>query len=561
MDSSGHYCGEMRGCPGPRGCPGVRGKRGCRGFTGPVGPTGQPGFECISRVVIYVSSETGDNTNNGLTPETAVRTIQTGLDRLAEHSGKEGVIQLQGNTSFDLGNDPVLDFCCAEIRFCRIVVQGTSSNLVSDTVTSISSYGPFNSWKTVTGTNGGYQPDLYAKNFVHNKTKDRYYVVESNTTDSVQTITGTISSQDISEIGVSWSLGDEFDLYQTSNIITYTGTGRFLISRGTVTFKSLVISGGTGSTLKFPTEGLFVRFQASKMNSPSSNSYTGNMILEGVYSLGETPDTSFSSGEGSIFSSSLWLDETRIYYTGDSKALFFKQNNPEGISLSIVNSQFIGFGMYTEGGTSGSLRMQNTRITLTNTVWEKPSGASRWAVTFDGNNQGAIFNMEVIGNTSISYGVEIEEGNQLRFGGKFFISGTQTGLFLSLNPLVNLHLCQAEFSVVGTPIFVDGGNLTISPSDTQTTITANPGFPVIRLDAGNLTLFNPGTRYNWSSSTNALIELGWQSNCQSHNTILTNSGNPGIVIKVGGNAAGAWATQTDFGAGTPQYCIFTISPP
>lgn len=306
----------------------------------------------MSALTIYANAGTGSDTNDGLTPATAVQTIQRALDVISTYLVYNGTIQLLGNTPFDLGTDSNLNFFPATTRVGNLVIKGTRLNEVNDTVASFAhNIGPFNTWTQVTGTTGGYTASLYQGWFVQNNTKNTFYSILDNAVGTVDTIAGDGAPNGQID---AWTNGDSFSLYTLESVITFSGTIDILnSSNDTVRFQDVWIQPSSGATLKNPLLPV-TTYNACRMDTNSQLSYTGSMNLNGVYSENTLTGTIFcalETGAYRIFNS-VWVNGPEVQMNNVSSASFFNSTNGLANADSrsfVVEGTFTGYSMSLTG--------------------------------------------------------------------------------------------------------------------------------------------------------------------------------------------------------------------
>jgi hypothetical protein len=176
--------------------------------------------QLLDSITIYVNAQTGSDDNNGLSSETAVFSVQSGLDIMGTFLAREGILQLEGSVPFDFGDNAVLNFFPAAVFMGSITVRGTPSNTIQDTVASITNIGPFDTWNRITGISGNYPVSAYAQSFIRNDTTNRVFAVEDNAAGTVDTIAGN----DVFSGNVpAWTVGDTFTLLQIRNVLQFSG--------------------------------------------------------------------------------------------------------------------------------------------------------------------------------------------------------------------------------------------------------------------------------------------------------------------------------------------------
>jgi hypothetical protein len=434
--------------------------------------------QILDTITIFVNAESGSDDNNGLTSQTAVNTIQTGINILGTFLAKNGVLQLEGNSAFDLGNNPSLDFFPATSFVGNIVVRGTQLDLIDDTVTSIptpSGIGPFDTWTVINGTNGGYPISDYLSHFVHNTTQDRIYTVLDNGASSVDTITGNNAPNGL---GDAWTIEDSFTLFKVQTILEFSGILSIINpTNSEVTFEYIWVlpeAGASWNNVVLPV----TTFRGCRLDVNSERAYTGTMNIEGCYSKNVTPvETLFCPAEQDVCRriDSFWLDGPSIVFSNTCSAIFMNctnsiQENIFSFNISVESGEFQGFSIMISNSLSHTLMLcnQSTVYSLENIDF-----TNRTDVTFSVTLLG-------VGNTGPSLGhirnakltnISTQQNSScvnLLFGGKMHFAGsvdfTSTGHCVQANGGATITMFPSNiFSMVSTgtvrgPVSLDNGS-------------------------------------------------------------------------------------------------------
>jgi len=391
---------------------GPTGPTGPIGKTGPTGPTGPSlnGGIILDSIKVFINEKTGSDLNNGLTSATAVKTIKKGIYILGKFTAKEGILQLEGNIPFNLGTNPVLDFYPATSFIGSIIVQGTFINNVTDTVISIpspSGVGPFDTWSKLNIMNGGLIPFDYVKSFIKNNTQNKIYTILSNSSSSIDVITGKGASNGLPD---PWNVGESLTLFKIKNIIQFSGELKILNSSNVnITFQYIWIKPAALLSAWNNVKLQVITFRGCRMDTNSFRSYTGSMILEGCYSENRNFETIFSPIEqntSKIFNS-VWLNGPGTEFNDTCSAFFVYLTDCLSVnaSFNVQSADFEAFSIKMTGITSHiGIKIQNgTIFKLTNVFLENIA-----SVTFpvslieSSGGKGVIINLNAVNNSTQS---------------------------------------------------------------------------------------------------------------------------------------------------------------
>ena len=421
------------------------------------------GGEAIPSITIYVNAGTGNDANDGLTSLTAVQTIQKGLDILGTYLSEEGIIQLEGNTPFNLGNNPTLNFFPATSFSGNIKILGTRIDEVTDTVLSIpspSGIGPFDTWTVVNGTVGGYLPSDYSTHFIQNTTNGRYYTVQDNHAGSVDTITGNDAPNGK---GDAWTAGDSFTLFKAGSIIQFSGNLTILNPNNTTTIFEAIwvqpVTGGSWTNIKLPV----TTFRGCRLDVDSERAYVGSMVIEGCYSKNVNPlvETLFCPAEQKACRScdSFWLDGPSIVYSDTCSAIFLNctnsvQENTFGFNIQVESGDFQGYSIKVSNSLSHRVILVNQASIYS---LENIDLTNRTGVTFppnlldaggDGPSVGFIRNAKLTNlsaqqnNTCVGLGF----GGKMNFRGELILASTGPCIKANGGATITMLLSVCEIS-------------------------------------------------------------------------------------------------------------------
>lgn len=546
-----------------------------------------------SITTVFLNAQLGNDANSGASDTSPVQTMSRAIEVLAESRGGTAVIQMGGNVALDLGANPTLNFGNIIGRYTNIIIQGERQAIVQDTVSNITVVNPLSTaWYQIMGTLGGYVPNAYEKHFISNDDMGRTYVVESNTGDTINTISGTsgvAASQDLPALivdSVPWKLGERFTLFTVgATVITWTGQLSLDIPYNVVTFSYIAMQPTVaGSRVRAPDGSNHrVVFEACVMTLQSSSStlpsFMGSMLMRGIYATGAVPNAALTGLQRNrcLMTESLWVDnDTSLVYSGSCYAIWIKSTNFNGAFAFTVSTaaQFYGIGIEITGhslsglivNSASILQIAGVRIVRNVGLTQTP-----YQIVADIETQ-SIFsniNIECIPQTLCRSGVQIQEGNKARLGGHVRIIANQL-IDIAAHGALDFYAISSLTgpSVFGGPPIVvgQGGFLSFAPVNVISISTVGTAFPVISVSRGRVDFVGAANLFQFSTNSGVpLVSAGRGSIVTASNGIGVNGMNVSNfnygptstdIIKCGANAISAWTvTETDFNAVGTQACI------
>lgn len=304
---------------------------------------------------VYLNPASGSDANDGKTPATALRSIGAALRAFNGISAEQCVIYLLSD--LNLGANPVLNFFPATDRCGLVFVRGVELNVVTDTVAALGQRGVSSyRWLSITGTAGGYAPNLYQRRFIRNLVYNNIFVVDGNTASVVDVVAAYEGNFQITPIdplppnttdSFYFYVGQTFQLFTVTTKITWTGLLLMNIPSKVVTFESLNFAPTTlGSRVRMP-DGPQHRgiFRACVMDIWSANfqfpAFFGSMVMQGCYLEGMVPGAYVTGTEEDrcLIMESTWAHEASVFYSGSCRTIgFYSTDSP-------------GFGFHTSGAT------------------------------------------------------------------------------------------------------------------------------------------------------------------------------------------------------------------
>lgn len=457
----------------------------------------------VSALTIYANAGTGSDSNDGLTPGTAVQTIQTALNILSTYLVYNGTIQLLGATPFDLGTDSTLNFFPATTRVGNLMIKGTRLNIVNDTVASFAhNIGPFNTWTRVTGTGGGYTPSLYEAWFVQNNTKDTFYTILDNGAGTVDTIAGDGAPNGQID---AWDNGDSFTMYTLESTITFSGTVELLnSSNDAVIFQDVWIQPPVGGTWKNPLLPIMT-YNACRMDTNSLISYTGSMILNGIYSENTGTETEFCVLETGAYRilNSAWLNGPAIQLNNISSASFFNSTDCQSVldgRSFVVEGNFTGYSMSLTGFigviviqiTSGVYNFNYVYAENTASSNSPDPNANSRIFNCGESSTGVLSNAQLIQNSTINTQPQVVV---IGFNGRLDVQNTQ--------------IWTTTSGPAGGSVLIAFGGAIITIFSPSMTVTGNSGAALIDLDNNSYCVIrtNAGFTNTWTSTAGNAVTL------------------------------------------------------
>lgn len=244
-------------------------------------------------VIIYVDARYGNDANTGDSPSTALKTLDGAIARLGTRSGTVGIIQLIGNADFVLPEDYVFDARDLELKYSRIVIRGTRSNVVNGTINTITvDHGPNTPtitgnppvetgnvfrWQTIDAT--GLTSGLYDRAYLENFTNGHTYTIKENTANSISVIVGE------SDVGFALEQGEKYQIYTISNLVVFSGNLYVYTNiDGFVEFNGVRISPlDANSKITTNLFSPYLKFVGSEIYFPDTT--FGPKVFEGSYTF------------------------------------------------------------------------------------------------------------------------------------------------------------------------------------------------------------------------------------------------------------------------------------
>ena len=525
---------------------------------------------------LYINADTGNDSNPG-TDTQPLATLTEAIAELASVSADNCILQLQ--TTIDLGVDPVLDFFPA-VRQCKnIIIRGTKGNTIGDSVASIQDSGPYNGWKSVTGTNGDYDL-IYQKQFVHNENQDRYYVVDNITDNMVFPIIGDLGDYFSNNGGISaqisgpnaFKVGDEFVLYTADTQITWNNSLALEIPFNHVTFEALHMAPSPQSWVSSP-NGLEhrVTFRGCRLDiaktlpttvstTPTEGSFMGSYDFQGVYAIGTVDDAALTAEEQGrcVISTSLWIENARIMYTGHCYAHFYKASGTNsgssyaqmivrGSNFRLFGAEFSGYDgarsyLHTQQDSTISLH-RVTMIDATSHIdivinLETAVSANTRDLDITLPNQNNLFGFD---QSACMY---VQENAHLIFNGHLKLEGA-CSIFAVENPHIRVNAFSSAVMIgrTASPLIGRFGNDAIVHFFAGASITTLVDSPLIKMyERSDLTLAS-GMTFNSPGPNANMIEFASGS---MDSPSFTNSGAGNSLVKVGANNPSTFFTQDDY---------------
>lgn len=549
--------------------------------------TNQQKIALIGLSSVYVNAATGYDTSVG-SVTSPVATIQQAIDLMSvDGPVQECIIQLQGVGPFLLGTGTVSFFPMTE-RCGHIIIRGEKANVISDTVQSIYEHGPWDGWRGIEGTTGGYPSGVYSSHFVHNIDQDIYYVVMDNNSTFIDTITGDLSTYSTFEgdsgglitRSNAWHVGEIYEAYTIQSVVTFSNVLVLNVPTKKVTFEAIHLAPAEQSTLSAP-RGAIHRtvFKGCKLdittNVPDSISeilpaFIGSYSFEGVYANGTVPNSAMSVEEQDrcIVSDSMWINESRLMYTDTCHAYFlYSTGATRDASVAVRSGFFRGFGLKLTGqaGVNSLLFTGHTdtllyRVEIECITCTTPTGTTIGINFIDGSG-GRLVQLSVI-NPALRWAVVLQKGSNVFFKENLHLVA-RTALRITGPAAVEINsgtnMMELE-SNSGPAIFMQTSALL-----TFRSVGGNPIFrttanePVVELVADSKLIFYGGNIGQWFTPHTTLMQLRDGSTLiERASGSITNSGTGGNLAIIGALSGVAIVTQDDYTSINTKYCKLLI---
>lgn len=532
--------------------------------------------------IVYVDALDGLDTNNG-SLEAPVQTIPTALGLFSEVFADECIIRLAFNQSFDLGEDPTLNFHSV-VRNCAVfVIEGAETELHSDTVTDVGISDPTGRrFNNLTVSSGAVTED-YTSKFIRNTVEDRTFVVDSNDLEWIVSLSSTVQIQtDIEGLPTvpgmqdttPWVENDTLTIFDVSSVITWTGRLGAQVPFGAVTFRSVVMRPQVEGDYMVAPPGAEHRviFESSKLEVRSTSrpepGYEGSYVMRAVYVEGKEANPIFTNNQPGrcLKMISVLVESSTTRLSGTCQALWFHTKNSPATAVNIADgTSFVGFGFHIENPTSsGAFLDRASSIFFEDLQIDKSTGAGQTLI-INSHLQVYVLSSLIRCTDSCTIGVRLWRGSQSQ------LSNTAIE---ARQPVVMEH--QSALSYWGSPkisgnfngpVFNCKANTNlwfhfITSNSPPSVITQTVNQPIIACDGCTVGWNQSPSSFQWSTpSGTPLIRATYGARVLGNfgPTDLVNQGATSTdVIKCGDNAISAWtASENDLGAGSPQNCLCT----
>jgi len=557
--------------------------------------------------LVYANAESGNDTNSGLTPETAVASIERALEVLgtggeaagsSAGSSAEALIQLQGAAPFSLGANPVLRFAPLMGRFAGVRIAGTKNNTRTDTVRSVQAIdAAVRDWRQVTGNTGNYgAADTYRTHFVRNENKGRTYVVERSGVDTLDTVVGdfetTVPSDPSPPVPVTslaaWSVGDAYTAYQVSSVVTWSGALLLDIPYGSVVFEALAfeptvlviapyIAAPNGASHQVTYEGC--RFQVTS-NGATAPLVRGSVLMRGVYAEAANANGAYFFSKGfsqCIQTESAWLQQVLVAYGGGSScaALWMRYNSfsalggPSDAMIITQSGRFYGYSLLIDEPFSTGIGVSLSSVATLERIRVSRASIFVGAEFYSAGIAVREASVASLSNvavecTACKVTLHVDISAALFVTGSLATSGPpviarstgQSRLAFSPASLATQPLFTVPPLQVGIGSSLVMGGI-VNPNYSLSTVGA-PNAEIISVVGGQLELQGDASRYNMrTNSGTPLVRV--TSGGEVVRTELTHIVNGGAtashVVKCGANALYNYQTsQNDFVGGGTMNC-------
>jgi len=246
-------------------------------------------------VIIYVDAGSGNDSNSGDSPSSAMRTLDGAIARLGTRQGNLGIIQLVGTTEFVLPEDYVFDAREMETKYTRIIIKGTRYNVVSGIVGSVTEdHGPYTPtvtgnpaaitdneyrWQTISASN--LVAGMYNEKYFDNLTNGHAYTIKENSTTSISVLATNPSPDDDNDSVLILETGDKYQIFTIFNSFRFSGEFQIMTNvKGFVEFNGVrIIPDAIGSKMITPTGPPYVNFLFCEIYITFSNESAGRLSI------------------------------------------------------------------------------------------------------------------------------------------------------------------------------------------------------------------------------------------------------------------------------------------
>jgi hypothetical protein len=498
---------------------------------------------------VYINTDTGNDANDGLTPGTAVATMDRAIAVLSTESYDIGIINIAGvaalsitNQDLDLYNDNgvkynALDFTSISSQYGLIKVSGQKSNLEQITVNSTANLVPNNQWRqaATAGTISG------SFTFAHcyNQTKKKFMMIEQNAAASVDLIGN--------EVGVA----DVLDLYNTTSTLT-CANGLAIVCNTLLEIENIEFN--WAAQRLYAVSGENIRFNGCNIDITGSNYLRGKFYMNGCKFVGDKPGVG-SSDEWLFFGDSI-LSTVGFRYSnnGDTKNMMIDDS-----TLEFTESLVTVKNLKVDNNGSNIVAidtLNNQSVFIIDNCWVRSGVILSSAIRIVEGSAGRFNNLNIVttagGCITVGGGHLYFNGtnnlvapNAANVAGISLFGGTMETASISGGGLIDI-------SGARDGIIMEGAKL-INDNTTTLTITAATT-NCIFAKYGSEILFANST-YTFASPSSA-VNLKSNSKLSSIAVGVVNGGG-GQPLEVGANAPGAWTTQAEL---VTQFCTAYIGP-
>ena len=415
--------------------------------------------------IVYVHINTGDDANNGLSQDNAVQTFGRGLEIMEQQANaKICILDLDGTANYFFDDGEVIDFSKLVEHCQKVILRGQKNIDVEDTVVSLTPIHPYEAWDRISLTTGGLNSSDYLGYIMENVDRSRYYVVRDNAVGTIDTIAGVVDDiQGFDLDGESFSPGDTIRLYFPTTRFSFRGNVKLIVPESDefLVFQALSVRAfDSSSVLESPVGiGRHVRFQGCDMRVLATSrpgSFTGSMLLEGVYIAGSGTTFNARQQDVRLRAISIWSEGIGIEWTGIGYCYFAYFNSGPFLSIETSVGLFIGYGIHINAPANWGILMANAQLAQLYRCRVTNLGAGQRGI-FWRTGSGIMRSVEVAGSTSAT-GIWIGQA-LVRLGGQYGDSEISTGRGMFIEDVGQVSIFGTNMSPTNVGIQAQGASL------------------------------------------------------------------------------------------------------
>ena len=510
-------------------------------------------------VAAYISS-TG--TANEECSESMPCTLNAAIDYLNKRKADTAVIQFHPESDeIYVGLFPETNLFPTVSQYNEIRIQGDKKDFRGfGTASGVGSWGPRDQWARIDFPPGTFEEGLYDTFFAYNRNRDLNQVVYNTTADSIFLI-----SRRASEF-----TSDDRQFWTSNSTFSWRGTWDLGIPFGSITFDSVIFRPFFNANLRIPsTQEHRAMFRNCHMGCHSrGSSYVGSFKSFGCYApvIGDNPIFSDGSRAQCLPMRSNWLDNVPLTVRGscDFSDIFIERDR-----LSILNGvSTVERFLVTDAGDRTLRIAEATSVSLKNGVVEhNPTPGSLGAMTIKGASQVLMAGMDIIMDpTNRRFALRVDTSSQVMIAGGLKITGAGWPMWIEETSQVTIQaqVVLEDYTEVGVRVEA-GSTLMLWMEGTASFTWTERTVDAIELDTGSTLVFKSlgdvSTRFLFNTTSPAyFLRVNRASKVSSlfAGAFAPVNQGPGPLLFFCGNGNSPWVAQSDFGAPSPQFCIFDV---